>query len=76
MRQQAACMCVAAGSGGRGHDPDGRQAAIVHAAVGRGCGVRAKACNGSVVHATVCSGGSVCAAVGGGGQQHDCNGRQ
>ncbi len=66
VRQQAACMCAAAGGGVQGNDRDGHQAASVHAAVGSRCGMRA----------TVCSGGSVCAAVGVNGQQHDCNGRQ
>ncbi len=66
VRQQAACVCVAAGGGGRGNDCDGRQAASMRAAVGSGCGVRA----------TACSGGRVCAAVGGSGRQHDCNGIQ
>ncbi len=66
MRQQAACVCVAAGSGGRGNDRNGQHAASVRAAVGSGCGV----------HATACSGSRVCAAAGGSGRQHDCNGIQ
>ncbi len=63
VRQQAVCMCAAAGGRSRGNDRGGQQAASVRAAVGIGCSV----------HATVCSGGSVCAAAGGSGQQHDCN---
>jgi hypothetical protein len=63
VRQQAACVCAAAGSGGRGNDCDGRHAASVRAAVGSGCGV----------HATACSGIRVCAAAGRSGRQHDCN---
>ncbi len=63
VRQQAACVCVAAGCGSWGNDCDGWHAASVCAAVGSGCGV----------HATACSGGSVCAAAGGSGRQHDCN---
>ncbi len=66
VRQQAACVCVAAGSNGQGNDCNGRQAASVHLAVGSGCGM----------HATACSGGSVCAAVGRSGWQHNCNGIQ
>ncbi len=66
VRQQAACVCEAAGGGGRGNDCDGRHAASMHAAVGSGCGM----------HATACSGGSMCAAAGRSGQQLDCNGIQ
>jgi hypothetical protein len=46
--QQAACMCGAAGGGGRGHNCNGWQAASVRAAAGSGCGVRATACSGAV----------------------------
>ncbi len=49
VRQQAACVCAAAGSGSQGNDRDGRQAASMRAAVGSRCGV----------HATAYSGGSV-----------------
>jgi hypothetical protein len=66
VRQRAACVCAAAGSGGRGNDCDRWHAASMRAAVGSGCGM----------HATACSGGSVCAAVGGSSRQHDCNGIQ
>ncbi len=66
VRQQAACVCAAAGVGGRGNDCDGWHTASVHAAVGSGCGM----------HVTACSNGSVCAAAGGSGQQHNCNGIQ
>ena len=66
VRQRAACVCAAAGSGGRGNDRDGWQAASVRAAVSSGCGV----------HATACSSGSVCMAVGGSSRQHNCNGIQ
>jgi hypothetical protein len=66
VRQQAVCVCAAAGGSGRGNDCNGRHAASVRAAVGSGCSV----------HATVCSGGSMCAAAGGSGRQHDCNGIQ
>jgi hypothetical protein len=66
VRQQTACVCVAAGNSGWGNDCDGQHAASVHAAVGSGCSV----------HVTACSGSSVCAAAGGSGQQHDCNGIQ
>jgi hypothetical protein len=45
VRQQAACMCGAAGSGGWGHDCNGWQAASVCAAAGSGCGVCATACS-------------------------------
>ena len=45
--QQAACVGGATGSGGRGHDHNGWQAASVRAAVGSGCGVRATACSGA-----------------------------
>ncbi len=76
MWQQAVCLCAAAGGGSGGHDCDGRQAASVRAAAGRGCGVRATACSGGGMRVTACSGSGVCAAVGGGGRQHDCNGRQ
>ncbi len=38
VRQQAACVFAAAGSGSRGNDCDGRHAASVHAAVGSGYG--------------------------------------
>ncbi len=37
VQQQAACVCVAAGSSGRGNDRDGRQAASVRAATGACC---------------------------------------
>jgi hypothetical protein len=47
VRQQAACVCATAGGGGRGNDRNGRHAASVHAAVGRGCSVHATACSGS-----------------------------
>jgi hypothetical protein len=66
VQQQAACVCAAAGSGSRGNDCNGRQAASMHAAVGSGCGM----CT------TACSSGSVCVAVGRSGRQHDCNGIQ
>ncbi len=66
VRQQAACMCAAAGSGGQGNDCDGWQASSVSAAVGSRCGVLA----------TVCSGRSVCAAAGRSSRQHNCNGIQ
>jgi hypothetical protein len=48
VRQQAACVGGAAGSGGRGHDRNGWQAASLRAAVGSGCGMRATACSGVV----------------------------
>jgi hypothetical protein len=57
--QQAACVGGAAGGGGRGHDCNGWQAASVHAAVGRGCGMRATACSGAACvqqHAVAASG--------------------
>ncbi len=73
VQQQAACMCGATGSGGRGHDCNGWQAASVHAG---GCGVRATVCSGGGVCATACSSSGVCVAVGRSGQQQDCNGRQ
>jgi hypothetical protein len=66
VRQQAACVCAAAGSSGRGNDCNGWHAVSVRAAVGSGCGV----------HATACSGNSVCASAGGSSRQHDCNGIQ
>ncbi len=66
VRQQAACVCAAAGGSGQGNDCDGQHTASVCAAVGSRCGV----------HATACSGGSMCAAAGGSGRQHDCNGIQ
>jgi hypothetical protein len=47
VRQQAACVGGATGSGGRGHNRNGWQAASVHAAVGSGCGVHATACSGA-----------------------------
>ncbi len=47
VRQQAACMCGAAGECGWGHDCNGWQAASVHAAVGSGCGVHATVCSGA-----------------------------
>ncbi len=47
VRQRAACVGGAAGSGGRGHDCNGWQAASVHAAAGSGCGVHATACSGA-----------------------------
>ncbi len=43
--QQAACVGGATGSGGRGHNCNGWQAASMHAAAGSGCGVRATACS-------------------------------
>ncbi len=46
VRQQAACVGGAASGGGRGHDCNGWQAASVHAAAGRGCGLRATAFSG------------------------------
>ncbi len=66
VRQRSACVCAAAGVGGRGNDCDGRQAASVRAAVGSECGMRV----------TACSGNSVCAAAGRSSRQHDCNGIQ
>ncbi len=66
VRQQAVCVCAAAGGVGQGNDCNGWQAASMRAAVGSRCGV----------HATACSGGSMCAAAGGSGRQHECNGRQ
>ncbi len=45
VRQRAACVGGAAGSGGRGHDCNGWQAASVCVAAGSGCGVRATACS-------------------------------
>ena len=62
VRQQAACVCAAAGGGTLGNDCNGRHAASMCAAVGTGCGM----------HATACSGG-VCAAAGRSGRQHNCN---
>ncbi len=47
VRQQAACVGGATGGGGRGHDPNGWQAASVRAAVGSRCGLRATACSGA-----------------------------
>jgi hypothetical protein len=44
VRQQAVCVCAAAGCGGRGDDCDGRRAASVRAAVGSGCSVHATVC--------------------------------
>ncbi len=46
VRQQAACVCGAAGGGGRGHDCNGWQAASMRAAAGSRCGVHATACSG------------------------------
>ncbi len=43
VRQQAACVCAAAGSGSRGNNRDGWHAASVGAAVGSGCGMHATA---------------------------------
>jgi hypothetical protein len=47
VRQQAACVCRAAGGGGWGNDCNGWQAASVRAAVGSGCGMHATACSGA-----------------------------
>ncbi len=47
VRQQAACVGGAAGSGGRGHNCNGWQTASVCAAAGSGCGMRATACSGA-----------------------------
>ncbi len=76
VRQRAACVCVAAGGGGRGNDCNGRPAASVCASVGSRCGVRAAVGSGCGMPATACSGGGVCVAAGGSSQQHNCNGRQ
>jgi hypothetical protein len=46
MRQQAACVGGAAGSGRWRHDCNGWQAASVRAAAGSRCGLRATACSG------------------------------
>ncbi len=47
-RQQAACVGGAAGSGRRGHNHNGWQAASVRVAVGSGCGMHATACSKAV----------------------------
>jgi hypothetical protein len=44
VRQQAACVGGAAGSGRRGHNPNGWQAASVRAAASSGCGVHVTVC--------------------------------
>jgi hypothetical protein len=43
VRQQAACVCAAAGSGSQGNNCNGQQAASVHAAAGSRCSVHAAA---------------------------------
>ncbi len=48
VRQQAACVGGATGSGGRGHNCNGWQTASVRVAAGSGCGVHATACIGAV----------------------------
>jgi hypothetical protein len=47
VRQQAVCVCGAAGGGGRGHNCNEWQAASVHAAACSGCDVRATVCSGA-----------------------------
>jgi hypothetical protein len=47
VRQQAACVGGAAGSGRWGHNRNGWQAASMRAAAGSGCGMRATACSGA-----------------------------
>ncbi len=47
VRQQAACVGGTAGSGERGHNRNGWQAASVRAAAGSGCGVHATTCSGA-----------------------------
>ncbi len=59
VRQQAACVGGAAGSGRGGHNCNGWQAASVRAAAGSGCGLRATACSGAACvqqHAAAASG--------------------
>ncbi len=47
VRQQAARVGEAAGGSGRGHNRNGWQAAIVHAAADSRCGMHATACSGA-----------------------------
>ncbi len=59
VQQQAACVGGAAGSGRRGHDCNGWQAASMHVAAGSRCGVHATTCSRAACvqqHAVAASG--------------------